>query len=177
MSNVNKYLAFTFFVGLFNTVNAVELVNRPYVPKVEPQKTQPSTNLTVQKSTAAIRTTGQPEPQAASATQAPVSVSAVPTPVAAPAQQWSLKVTDVNYAGAILRWAEGAGYQVRWDASKHFYIEAENTFSGTFEDAVTSVLANPAVAFSSYPLEVCFYPNTPPLARITRRGEQVKECN
>ena len=65
---------------------------------------------------------------------------------------------------------------MRWDADKHFLVEAVDTFSGSFEDALTGVLKNPAVVFSKYPLEVCFYPNTPPLARITRKGVQEKEC-
>ena len=91
-------------------------------------------------------------------------------------KSWSLDIKDVNYYGAFQRWATEAGYQVRWDADKHFLVEAVDTFSGSFEDAVTGVLKNPAVAFSKYPLEVCFYPNTPPLARITRKGVQEKEC-
>ncbi|RGE40435.1 hypothetical protein DZC30_20445 [Comamonas testosteroni] len=104
-------------------------------------------------------------------------VQAQPIPVPSPIQKtWSLQLKDVNYYGAFQRWATEAGYQVRWDAEKHFIVEAIDTFTGSFEDAVTGVLANPAVAFSKYPLEVCFYPNTPPLARITRKGVQEKEC-
>ncbi|MEQ6436333.1 TcpQ domain-containing protein [Comamonas sp. w2-DMI] len=104
-----------------------------------------------------------------------VQVTPVASPVH-PSSSWTMDVKDVNYFGAFQRWAKDAGYQVRWDAEKHFVIEAVNTFSGTFEDAVTAVLDNPAVKFSKYPLEVCFYPNVPPLARITRKGAQEKEC-
>ena len=91
-------------------------------------------------------------------------------------KSWTLDIKDVNYYGAFQRWATEAGYQVRWDADKHFLVEAVDTFSGSFEDALTGVLKNPAVVFSKYPLEVCFYPNTPPLARITRKGVQEKDC-
>ena len=91
-------------------------------------------------------------------------------------KSWTLDIKDVNYYGAFQRWATEAGYQVRWDADKHFLVEAVDTFSGSFEDALTGVLKNPAVVFSKYPLEVCFYPNTPPLARISRKGVQEKEC-
>ena len=91
-------------------------------------------------------------------------------------KSWTLDIKDVNYYGAFQRWATEAGYQVRWDADKHYLVEAVDTFSGSFEDALTGVLKNPAVVFSKYPLEVCFYPNTPPLARITRKGVQEKEC-
>ena len=30
---------------------------------------------------------------------------------------------------------------------------------------------------SDYPLEACIYANTPPLVRITRQGEQARECD
>lgn len=89
---------------------------------------------------------------------------------------WSMDARDVNYAGAFHRWAKEANYQVRWDAGKHFLVDAKTTFAGSFEEAVSAALSNPGVAASSYPLEVCFYPNTPPLARISRKGDQDNEC-
>lgn len=90
---------------------------------------------------------------------------------------WTLDARDVNYFNALQRWGKIANYQVRWDAPKHFLIDAAGSFEGSFEEAVTSVLSNPGIQNSMLPLEVCFYPNTPPLARITRKGEQEKECN
>lgn len=100
--------------------------------------------------------------------------SSVVTP--ATAQLWTVDTKDVNLANTFQRWAAVAGWKVRWDAQKHVMLEAPDTFSGTFEDAVAAQLSSPGIAMSSYPLEVCFYPNTPPLARITRKGDQAKEC-
>lgn len=102
------------------------------------------------------------------------TAAAVVTP--ATAQLWSVDTKDVNLANTFQRWAAVAGWKVRWDAQKHVMLEAPDTFSGTFEDAVAAQLSSPGIAMSSYPLEVCFYPNTPPLARITRKGDQAKEC-
>lgn len=116
-------------------------------------------------------------PYTARDSSVPSGVQVQPVVSAGPLMKtWTLDIKDVNYYGAFQRWASQAGYQVRWDAEKHFLVEAVDTFSGSFEDAVSGVLKNPAVVYSKYPLEVCFYPNTPPLARITRKGVQEKEC-
>ena len=93
-----------------------------------------------------------------------------------PAQRWELKLQDVTLNKAFARWAQEAGYRVRWDARKHVVIGGPETFDLPFEQAVTAALSTPGIQASEYPLDVCFYPNNPPLARITRRGEQDKEC-
>lgn len=148
----NKALLVVAFLTSYGSVNAIEMVNRNYG-------------------------SSRAAPVAPASPAAPVAVKVTPVPNPEPPKRsWTLDVKDVNYFGAFQRWARDAGYQVRWDAEKHFVIEAVNTFSGSFEEAVTAVLDNPAVAFSKYPLEVCFYPNVPPLARITRKGAQEKEC-
>lgn len=89
---------------------------------------------------------------------------------------WNVETKDVTLAATFQRWASAAGWRVRWDAAKHVMVEAPDSFTGSFEDAVESQLGSPGIAFSTYPLEVCFYPNNPPLARITRKGDQLKEC-
>lgn len=94
----------------------------------------------------------------------------------ASAQQWELRISDLTLANALARWAQQAQWRVRWDASKHVLIEAPDVLYGSFENVLQTVLSSPGIAHSSYPLEVCFYPNTPPLARITRKGEQDQEC-
>ncbi|MCR6481012.1 toxin co-regulated pilus biosynthesis Q family protein [Variovorax sp. ZS18.2.2] len=91
-------------------------------------------------------------------------------------QRWTVEIKDVNLANTFQRWAGSAGWKVRWDAAKHVMVEAPDTVTGTFEEAIEAQLSSPGIATSSYPLEVCFYPNTPPLARITRKGEQTQEC-
>jgi hypothetical protein len=97
----------------------------------------------------------------------------VPAP---PVQTWEVQIADVNLSNTFQRWAGQAGYRVKWDANRHILIDAPGEIRGQFEDALERVLASPGIRNSEYPLEVCFYPNTPPLARITRRGEQVKDC-
>jgi hypothetical protein len=89
---------------------------------------------------------------------------------------WRIKYSDVRLADAFTRWGRQAGWQVRWDAPKHVLIEGEDNFGGNFDEAVTQALSTPGLRNSPQPLEVCFYPNTPPLARITVAGEQTKEC-
>lgn len=91
-------------------------------------------------------------------------------------QTWAVETKDINLANTFQRWAAQAGWRVRWDAAKHVMVEAPNTVTGTFEEAVEAQLASPGIAMSAYPLEVCFYPNTPPLARVTRKGDQSLEC-
>jgi hypothetical protein len=95
---------------------------------------------------------------------------------AAMAGKWEVQVADVNLSNTFHRWGGVAGYRVKWDAARHVLIDAPGELNGVFEDALERVLASPGIRNSDYPLEVCFYPNTPPLARITRRGEQVKDC-
>lgn len=89
---------------------------------------------------------------------------------------WEIKLQDIHLANTFQRWAGAAGWRVRWDARKNVMIEAPDQITGSFEDAVRLVLEAPGIATSAYPLEVCFYPNTPPLARITLKGDQDKEC-
>lgn len=88
-------------------------------------------------------------------------------------QTWKIEASDLTLANVFDRWAKAEGRQVRWDADKNILVEAPDVIKGSFEQAIATVLSSPGVE-SSYPLEVCFYTNTPPLARITRRGEQ--EC-
>ncbi|WP_295371204.1 toxin co-regulated pilus biosynthesis Q family protein [uncultured Pseudacidovorax sp.] len=94
----------------------------------------------------------------------------------AQSQQWTVDVRDVYLANTFQRWAKQAGWRVRWDAAKHVMVEAPDTFNGSFEEAVAAQIESPGIANSSYPLEVCIYPNNPPLVRITRKGDQDKEC-
>lgn len=133
------------------------------------------------------QTTGKqkdPAPDAAAATDvAAVTATPVPRPTTdAPApstsndRQWTVDVRDVYLANTFQRWAKQAGWRVRWDAAKHVMVEAPDTFTGSFEEAVAAQIESPGIANSSYPLEVCIYPNNPPLVRITRKGDQDKEC-
>lgn len=90
--------------------------------------------------------------------------------------RWEILPTDTKLATALERWSRQAGYSFRWDAGRHAQIEGAHTFVGTFESAVRGALDTPGIANSAYPLESCIYPNNPLLLRVTRKGEQAKDC-
>lgn len=92
------------------------------------------------------------------------------------ASLWEMRLQDITLAQTLQRWSQQAGWKLIWDVDKHILIDSPHQFKGSFEEAVGLLLAAPSLAASGLPLEVCFYPNTPPLARITRKGEQDKEC-
>jgi hypothetical protein len=91
--------------------------------------------------------------------------------------QWEVKASDITLLRTIERWAATAGYKLKWDAGKNFLIGAPDVYIGSFEMALQSVLSSSGIRLSDYPLEACIYANTPPLVRITRQGEQVRECS
>jgi hypothetical protein len=99
--------------------------------------------------------------------------SADPAPMV---RNWEVAATDVRLANTFERWAKIAGYNVSWDADRHVLISVTTSFTGTFEEAVMQALSTPGIRYSAYPLEACRYENKPPLIRITRQGEQAKEC-
>lgn len=92
------------------------------------------------------------------------------------AQRWEVKASDVTLAKTLERWATAGGHKLKWDASRNFLIGAPDLYVGTFEGALQHVLRSPGIRYSDYPLEACVYANTPPLVRITRQGEQSREC-
>lgn len=114
-------------------------------------------------STAAI--TGQPI-----AEQGPVVLTASTT------RTWRVESSDVRLSTTLERWAKASGYNLIWDAQKQVLLSAKDSFDGTLEQALVRVLSSPAIRKSEYPLEACFYPNQPPVIRITRLGEQAEEC-
>ena len=107
---------------------------------------------------------------------ASVAGASVLAPVAA-ASQWDVKTSDITLYRTLERWAAAAGYKLKWDASRNFLIGAPDAYTGSFESALQTVLSSAGIRLSDYPLEACIYANTPPLVRITRQGEQARECN
>ncbi len=94
-----------------------------------------------------------------------------------PKHPFEVKLGDVKLSTTFDRWAREGGVTARWDADKHVLIEAQMTFMATdVFDAISQALATPGIQDSEYPLEVCEYPNTPKLLRVTRQGDQVKDC-
>ena len=101
----------------------------------------------------------------------------VPVTVAPSASsRWAVLVQDITLARTLERWGAQAGYRVKWDAQRNFLIGAPDSVEGSFETALKAVLDSAGIRQSDYPLEACIYANTPPLVRITRQGEQAREC-
>jgi hypothetical protein len=92
------------------------------------------------------------------------------------ATRWSVLVQDITLARTLERWAAQAGYRIKWDAQRNFLIGAPDSVEGTFETALKTLLDSAGIRQSDYPLEACIYANTPPLVRVTRQGEQAREC-
>jgi len=90
---------------------------------------------------------------------------------------WRVLVQDITLARTLERWGAQAGYRVKWDAQRNFLIGAPDSVDGTFETALKTVLDSAGIRQSDYPLEACVYANTPPLVRVTRQGEQARECD
>jgi hypothetical protein len=93
------------------------------------------------------------------------------------AVRWSVLVQDITLARTLERWGAQAGYRIKWDAQRNFLIGAPDSVEGTFETALKAILNSAGIRQSDYPLEACIYANTPPLVRITRQGEQARECD
>ena len=102
-------------------------------------------------------------------------------PPSAPAEStrtgdWDIRLADMRLDRALQRWAQQAGYSLRWDADRYVVIGANARYTGNLEQAVEAVLSTPGIRASAYPLEACVYANHPPLIRITRLGDQTDEC-
>jgi hypothetical protein len=91
-------------------------------------------------------------------------------------ERWEVMASDVTLARTFERWSLAAGHKLKWDAARNFLIGAPDVYVGTFEGAIEHVLRSPGIRYSDYPLEACVYANSPPLVRITRQGEQSREC-
>jgi hypothetical protein len=90
--------------------------------------------------------------------------------------RWSVLVQDITLERTLQRWSAQAGVRLKWDAPRSFLIGAPDTIEGSFETALKTVLGSAGIRQSEYPLEACIYANVPPLVRITRQGEQSREC-
>jgi len=90
--------------------------------------------------------------------------------------RWEVRTADVTLSRTLERWSLAAGHKLRWDAARNFLIGAPDVYMGSFEGALEHLLSSPGIRHSDFPLEACIYANTPPLVRITRQGEQSREC-
>jgi len=108
---------------------------------------------------------------------APAPVRSVVPSVPSGAKAFEVRLADIRLSTAMARWGVENGVRIRWDADKHVLIGAPETFTArSVLDAVAQALSTPGIRNSEYPLEACEYPNQPPLIRITRQGDQAKDC-
>lgn len=124
----------------------------------------------------------EPVSKSVAAGTAPATSLAVATPVvpvvvtASTVRTWRVQSEDIRLSTTLERWSKEAGYNLIWDAQKQVLLSAKDSFDGTLEEALKRVLSSPAIRKSEYPLEACFYPNQPPVIRVTRMGEQIEDC-
>lgn len=60
---------------------------------------------------------------------------------AAPAPKFQVKREDGYIAKSLDRWTKQAGWQLVWDAGMDLVVEADAEFSGSFEEAVSSLFS------------------------------------
>lgn len=89
---------------------------------------------------------------------------------------WEVRADDIRVDRTLRRWADEAGYTVRWDAERYFLISAPTRFEGDFLSAVEQLLSSAGIRNSTHPLEACVYGNQPPLLRITLLGDNTRDC-
>lgn len=114
---------------------------------------------------------------------APQPAVAPPIP-AIPPKRWEVRVSDIRLAATFDRWTREAveegrvpkGFKMLWDADRHVLIDATPAYGGSILEAIEQALSTPAIRHSPYPLEACVYENSPPLVRITKRGDQTEAC-
>ena len=163
----------------FSRAEALEQVAANYGLVIAFTGSKPGSPLLVSKVAAPVVAPKQP---AVSVPATVVATAAAAAPPPAKPQgpvmtAYEIRLTDMRLSTAMARWAAEGGVRIRWDADKHLLISAPQTFTAaSVADAVAMALATPGIRNSEFPLEACEYPNTPPLIRITRQGEQAKDC-
>lgn len=83
---------------------------------------------------------------------------------AAPVMTWQVSVNDGLVSQTLLRWGVQAGWRVVWDTPKDFQVAADDSFSGSFEDAVYRLVQS--LSTTDAPVQATFHPNH--VVRITR---------
>jgi len=103
----------------------------------------------------------------------PRPVAIVPAPVVVapkPVKTWSVTVGDKSVRSLLERWAKSDGYQLVWEIPVDLELNANATMTGSFEDALTSVLAS--LKNSDYPIEAMIYDNK--VVRMVKRTPRNK---
>lgn len=153
-------LAFVLALPFLSAAGVIQLATAPYV-------SQPEIRFAI----------AAPASAPASATSPSPASKLSPAQSAPVISQFEIRPNDLKLHTAFARWAAEKGVRVKWDADKHVLIGAPMTFKAeNIGDAFAQALATPGIQTSGYPLEVCEYPNTPVFYRVTRQGEQTKDC-
>lgn len=157
---------------------AIQLPVAPYIPFKEltatpMASTHPGVSVVAAMAAAEAAQTLGLEALGLGTASSPVLRTPKPTAL----NRWEVKTSDITLYRTLERWSTAAGYKLKWDAGKNFLIGAPDIYAGSFESALQSVLSSSGIRLSDYPLEACIYANTPPLVRITRQGEQARECS
>ncbi|MEW6343420.1 MAG: toxin co-regulated pilus biosynthesis Q family protein [Pseudomonadota bacterium] len=100
---------------------------------------------------------------------------AAPTPVAVPIAAapvvpppiWRIELSDRTVRAALTRWAQQAGWQLIWEAPVDFSVDAPAAVTGTFDEALQSVVS--ALAGSNAPVQAILYRGNKVL-RIVEKG-------
>lgn len=96
--------------------------------------------------------------------------NAVVSVVTKPVQTWKVTLADRSVRTLLERWAKTAGYQMSWEIPVDLELNANADMTGSFEDALTAVLAS--LKNSEYPIEAIIYDNN--VVRMVKRSPRNK---
>lgn len=96
------------------------------------------------------------------------------TPVAVQERRsWTVRFADEKISRALVRWGDESSprYQVLWESPKDFPVTAEGSVTGTFQDAIRSIVMS--LADTDSPVEAKFHSNN--VVRIIRYNGQTAD--
>jgi len=92
---------------------------------------------------------------------------ATPEPAPPAVQTWSITLSDRTVRGALTRWTQESGWRLIWEAPVDFAVDAPATLTGTFDEALQSVVG--ALAGTESPVQAILYRGNKVL-RIVEKG-------
>ncbi|MGY4729814.1 toxin co-regulated pilus biosynthesis Q family protein [Burkholderia pyrrocinia] len=88
-------------------------------------------------------------------------------PLPLPARTWRIELSDRTVRGALTRWTQEAGWRLIWEAPVDFAVDAPATLTGTFDEALQSVIG--ALSATDAPVQAILYRGNKVL-RIVEKG-------
>lgn len=88
-------------------------------------------------------------------------------PLPPPARTWRIELSDRTVRGALTRWTQEAGWRLIWEAPVDFAVDAPATLTGTFDEALQSVIG--ALSATDAPVQAILYRGNKVL-RIVEKG-------